>query len=105
MAGPPRDVTADRRRSLGVLASVLVILAAIAVVMKPRIEGWIAGPLGREYRREITPCSRSSYEYCLHYIAVDTLDGRPVREGCGECLRRHGCDGALRCTMCGFDGR
>ena len=98
-------MTERRRAQLLAVGLAILLLCGVAVILKPRIEGWIIGPLGRDYCREITPCSRSSYEYCVHYVAVDTLDGRPVREGCGECLRQNGCDGALRCSMCGFDGR
>jgi hypothetical protein len=101
-------MTTDRRGALlerlVMGAALLAIVAVVVMAMRPRVESWIVGPLGREYCREITPCSTSSYEYCIHYVAVDTLDGRPVREGCGACLRAHGCDEALSCTMCGFDG-
>lgn len=96
---------APRRWVVPVLV-VLAIGGGVLYLERHAIEEAIAGPLGREYCREMDRCGlTSSYEYCVHYIAVDTLDGRPVRDGCGECLRSVGCEHAITCSECGFDGR
>lgn len=90
-ARAPRD-----RGRWEVLVVAMVLLAGLAFVMRRPAERMIAGPLGRSYCHEIIRCDLGyAYDECVHDVAVDTLDGRPVRDGCSECLRRAGCAGVL----------